>query len=333
MEQQAATKRAMNIFIAATVLSSVACGLGAIALPEKMKQMAGLVMLPALVVPFIMAYVCHRMTGAQGSPFRGMQWGGSGIATAYFVGLLAGLLTIVASVGLGAMGLDFSMDSYIKMAETSGGQDIPSQGEGIVRGMGWATLFIGPTLGAAFGAFLGCLITLPLYGWLGRRLLVKGRGALIGTFVLITLATGWIQSVMPNPLDTDTPLVVKILLGSVAGVGGALASIWFFLRYRSAFVPALFGATFSGMLSVAVVLGSDVNPLIAPPGGLSAVVATWLVTLALWVFKDPGSGKEMAVAAVGADGEPMTPEQLEAVQAEQARYGQPDASPAPPAAS
>jgi hypothetical protein len=305
-------QRAISVFIVVYLVVSVACGLGAGALPEKMAQYAGMALLPALIVPFIMAYVCHKMSGAEGNPFRGLTWGGAGIGLAYLYGLLLGLLTLAAAIGLGLMGIDFGMGDYIDMIKASSEQEIPAEAERFLSIGGWGTVIGGPTLGAFFGAGIACLATLPLYGWLGRRLLARGRGVMIGTLIVMALATGWVQAMVPNPMAEEVPLWIRAALGSCMGAIGIVIGSWLFLRYRSAFVPALFAATFNGVLAAGMVVSSDAHPVLAPPGGVAVALAMLVFGAALWILKDPG-GNELALAAVAPDGTALTPEQLTAL--------------------
>ncbi|MCC7478364.1 hypothetical protein IT575_07865 [bacterium] len=321
-------KREVIIFIAVYVVFALVCGLGAMAvgkMPEPTKNFAGLAMLPLLFVPLIMAFVCNRLEGSPSGPFRGLTWGGAaGIWSAYGVGLLAGLLVVVASVGLGMMGIDPEMTDYLDMMMKSGGQEAPASAAGMFRGIALFTLVGSPTIGAFFGAFIASLVTLPWYGWLGRRLLTRGRAFMVGTLMLLSLATGWTQAMAPNPMLEDVPTWFVALSYSLAGMASALAGSWFFLRYRSGFVPALFGSTFNGVAAAAMVVSSDVNQAVAPPAGLSVFLGLLVAGIALWVLKDPG-GENLAIAAVGPDGEPLTPSQLAALN-EQASAAAPAAA-------
>ncbi len=311
-------KREVVIFMVVFVVVSVACGLGAMAvgnMGDPAKNFAGLVMVPMLFVPLIMAFICNRMEGAAGGPFRGLTWGGTaGIWSAYGIGLLAGILVVIACVGLGFMGIDPEMTDYLDMMMHSGGQEVPASSAGIFKMIATSTLFASPTIGAFFGAFVACLVTLPWYGWLGRRLLTRGRAFMVGTLMLLTLATGWTQAMAPNPMLDEIPKWFLALSYSLAGLASTYAGSWFFLRYRSAFVPALFGATFNGVIASAMVVSTDANQIVAPPAGLAVFLGALIAGIALWVMKDPG-GQDMAIAAVGPDGMPIGPEQLAALQA------------------
>lgn len=302
-------KREVVIFIVAFVLSAAAAAAGAMALPDKPSAMAGLVGLPMLIVPFIMAYVCQKLSGSPVGPFKGLSWGSGGWwFAAWGLGLLCGIVCLVAAVGLGMQGIDPEMTDYLDMVRKSSGQEMPEQAMGMVRITGMVTAFAGPTLGAVFGAFVGCLSTLPFFGWLGRRLLAQGRPKAIWILIALSVISGLASGIglVKNPAFSELSLAAILPIMALNGAAGVLPSFWIFLRTRSAIVAALFSATFQGVLQGAYVFSADANPLFAPPTGLIVPIITLMVGIGLWIWKDPG-GMDMAMGEDSPDGQTFMP--------------------------
>ena len=111
------------------------------------------------------------------------------------------------------------------------------------------------------------------------------------------------------------PLMLRMGMMALAGMSAVPALLWLFFRTRSAVLPALAQASYQALFAGAMVLMSDRVSWLAPPNGLLAALGALLVGIALWVWKDPG-GMDLAVAAVGFDGTPLTPEQVKALKAE-----------------
>lgn len=306
-------KRGLILFAVVSVLASWILGAAAWALKDTLGQFSGLVMLPLIAIPFLMAYVAHRVTGATGNPFRGLVWGNtSWYFAAWLLGLLAGLLVIVVTFGLKLATFDLAMTDYIAMvisAAEKRGQPMPSAATGALSIGGWVTLAIAPTLGPWFGAAMGSLSTLPWFGWFGRRLLVWGRSSttlwLMLLFMLSSVAGGFVE----NPAMGEMPLWLRLVLMAVQGFALVPAMLWVFLRTRSAVITALAQASYQAAFAAVMPIMSDANVLFAPSAGLLVALGALLAGIALWVWKDPG-GKDLAVAGVAFDGTPLTPEQL-----------------------
>jgi hypothetical protein len=124
------------------------------------------------------------------------------------------------------------------------------------------------------------------------------------------------MGLMVNPMYEGwnaLPTLLRVGLVALVGLSSMPAAFWLFLRTRSAALPALATASYQATFSVAMVLAAERSPILAPPDGLLASLGALLIGIALWVWKDPG-GMDLAVAAVGFDGTPLTPEQLWAMQ-------------------
>lgn len=309
-------KRSVVVFIVAYLAFAAIAGVGMALMPESMKQFAGLAALPVLFGPFIMAYVCHRMEGSAGSPFKGLVWGPTAwYWLIWFLGILIGLVTVVIAIGLGLMGIDPEMTDFIASAEKMSGQEIPPQAIPMTTAIYKITAVVSLTIGPFLGAAFACLSTFPLYGWLGRRLLVLGRAKAVWILFGLVFVAGLSGGFAPNPALEEVPIVLKCLLTTAASACSLFAGIWIFLRSRSAVLPALASTSFTGALGAVSFFSADANPVLAPPGGALVALMALLVGIALWVNKDPG-GEQLAVAGVAYDGTPLTPAQLEAMHAQ-----------------
>jgi hypothetical protein len=177
---------------------------------------------------------------------------------------------------------------------------------------GYVTIAAAPTFGALFGALLICLSTFPWFGWFSRRLLPGGTARTCGVLLVLFFLTGLAMGLVPNPQYGDLSLGLVCLLLGIGSAATVPALLWVFLRTRSAVLPAMAQGSFQGGLGALIPLLSDSDPLYGPPLGLSVIVVTAAIGLALWVWKDPG-GRSLAVAAVAHDGTPLTLEQLQAL--------------------
>ena len=310
-------KRGIILFIVVNLFFAWLLCAAIYALQDKMGQFAGLLMLPLMFVPFIMAYVAHTFSGAAGNPFRGLVWGHSSwYFVTWLLGLLAGAVVLALVLGLRMASWDSQMGDYVQMvADMSAerGQAIPEQAMGTLKISGYFTAFFAPTLGPWFGAALGCLATFAWFGWLGRRLLVYGRGTMVVTLMILYALTSFGAGIIDNPTWNAVQVPVRMALMGLAAVATIPAALWVFLKTRSAVLAALALASFQGGYSFATPFLSEANPMFAPPLGLMIPVVALLAGLALWVFKDPG-GMELAVAAVAYDGTPLTPEQYRSLE-------------------
>lgn len=321
--QPATTERsypALNsawIFLGISLLASFIFGGLAFALQEQMGQYVGFVFMPLGFVPLILAYLLHKRDGG-GGPFKGLVWG----PTPWYwllaaAGLGWGALVIGAQLALGLCGIDPEMGYYVQLqvdAAAEMGQSIPDSARGALSISGWITfggaLLFGPWLGALFGS----LSSFPLLGFALRRLLVKGRIPALLILMAYSALAASIAGLIDNPNLGDAQLPLRIALFAVYGLAGIPAMLWVFLKTRSAVLPALLTASYSSALTAATPFMSDYAQwLSSANGGLIASAGSLLLGLALWVWQDPGSGKELAAAAFGNDGTPLTPEQYERV--------------------
>jgi hypothetical protein len=313
-------KRGLTIFAVVNVVVILLLGAAIVALQDKMGQYVGLLMLPATIVPFIMAYVGHSLSGATGSPFRGLVWGQTWW---YFAGwllaILGGVVIVGITLGLGMAGLDLGLTDYLRMSAEQitkqSGQTPPAATMKIMYYTGWSTVFAAPTIGAWFGGAVACLSSFPWLGWFSRRMLVYGRATAIWTLVGLYAVTSCIGGLMTNPQDpgyTALPMAFKMALMAFSGISSIPLVMWLFLRTRSAVLPALVTAAYQATFAGLSVLLSDRVAWLAPPSGLLAGAGALIFGMALWLWKDPG-GIDLAVAGVAYDGTPLTPEQMKAL--------------------
>jgi hypothetical protein len=185
-------------------------------------------------------------------------------------------------------------------------------------------LLLGPWIGGA----MGCLQTFAILGWFGRRLLAMGRGVTVGVLIVVTglsSAAGGLMLQMQNP---DITPAMGVLMLALMGIASIVVQLWLFLKTRSAVIPALAYATFTSGLAASQPFLADASPLLAPPNGLVASIVLLLIGVALWLMHDPG-GDDLAVAAVAYDGTPLTPIQVERLEAEERAFAEQDQPMAP----
>lgn len=299
---------------------------------DDLGNMAGLLMLPLVAVPFVMAFIGHRMTGAIGNPFRGLVWGqGNWWLLVLVAGFLAAGLTLIIGLGLKLMLWDPSMGDYIQMMQDmmrEQGQELPPEAVKFLPLQGWFTMGGALLLGPWIGGAMGCLQTFAILGWFGRRLLAMGRGITVGVLIVVTglsSAAGGLMLQMQNPDITPT---MGVLILALMGIASIVVQLWLFLKTRSAVIPALAYATFSSGLAASQPFLADASPLLAPPNGLVASIVLLLLGVALWLMHDPG-GDDLAVAAVAYDGTPLTPAQVARLEAEEQAFAEQE-QPMPP---
>jgi hypothetical protein len=303
----------MVIFAVGVVVVAWLLAAGLIFTKDALKQLAGLWLVPLMIVPLVLAYVGHRASGATGNPFKGLVWGNT---SWYFLtwigGLLVSAIAIAAGIGLGFNRLDPGMASYVDMmasqaAQNSGGASEAELATGM-RLMGYITAFSAPTILPWIGAAIGSIGTFPWYGWFFRRAQVGGRANAVMIVMALSLVTAVVGGFADNPMMADSPLWVQLTVNAFAGMALVPAVAWVFLRTRSAVIPALAIASYQNGLAAATPFLSIEQPLFASPGGLVVSAVALAAGIGLWVWKDPG-GEDLAVAAVAHDGTPLTPEQ------------------------
>lgn len=318
-------QRAVIVFAVITILGSWLFGVGAWLLQDTLGQLAGLVMLPMMAVPFIAAWIAHRMGGAPGNPFAGLKFGGGGpIMLAWLGGLVVAVFAALACIAIGVHGLDLSMDSYvakvIEMAEAQG-QEMPEQAIPMIKVInGYGTLIGGPLIGVWFLAALYCLGTFPFYGWFARRLLVYGPPTTIGVLIGLGVVSGISGGLMDNPQLGEVGMAGRMGIMAAVAVAFVPAMLWLLLRYKSAVVPAVAQAAYMAGLGAVFVLLSGDAPLLGMPMGLIPMGVALAAGIGLWLWQ-PLGGDELVVAAVAHDGTPLTPEEAKRWQEEEARYG------------
>jgi len=326
----------MVIYIVITVIGSWAFGAAAYFLQDSMGKLAGLVMLPMLVVPLIAALIAHRASGAVGNPFRGLVWGGgSWIFGVWLLGLVAGLLVVVVSIGLNLQGLDLDMQDYVRYVaeqQEQAGQAIPESAQGFLKISGWSTLGGMPLIGVWFMAAMFCLGTFPWLGWLGRRLLARGSAvSAVWWLAVLLFIAGVAGGTLENPMWGDTSMILRMVLTGLFNAALAPAIWWLFLKTKSAVVPAVAEAGYVAMLQgLFPIMTIGDSQWLTPPQGLLVPLGGLFIGIALWIWKDPG-GRDLAVAGVAHDGTPLTPQMLAHLEAEERTYEEQRTSPAAPA--
>lgn len=326
-------QRGLTLFVIITVAAAWIFGVAAWLLQDSMGQYAGFVMIPLAAIPMLAAFIAHRMSGAIGNPFGGLVWGPGGwFFGLWILGLIAGLLVVVLSLGTNVQSLDLEMSEFVRYtAEQSAeqGRAVPEGQRGSLKIGGWILALGAPTFGVWFLAVIICLSTFPWLGWFGRRVLVHGRQttifALIGMFAL----TGASGGLLENPQMGDASLILRMIVAAVLAAASVPALLWIFLKTRSAVIPAVAHASFSMGLAASMPFLAGGNPIIAPPQGLLVSAVALMVGVALWVWKDPG-GEDLAVAGVAHDGSPLTPAALAQLRKEETAAPVGAASPAPP---
>ncbi len=315
--------RGLWIFAIVNVIFVALVGAAFVLLEDQMGDYAGLIMLPLAIVPFIMAYVAHAASGAVGNPFRGLIWGRTWWYFATWLLALAGsLLVVVIMLGLGAARIDLAMEEFIRsivaVAEKRSGSPMPAEAMKFMSVQGWIQIVTAPTIGAWMLGALGCLASFPWFGWFGRRMLVYGRATTVWTLIAFYGIISSVGGLVTNPMDEGwnaLPVAVRIALAALMGLSTVPAALWLFLRTRSAALPALASASYQSAFAIASVLTAERIPLLAPPNGLLSALGALLIGVALWLWKDPG-GMDLAVAGVAFDGTPLTPAQVQQLQAE-----------------
>ena len=308
-------KRGLIAYAVVVILGSWVFSLSAWALQDTLKQWAGLVMLPMAVLPFIAAFVGHRVNGHIGSPFKGLVFGGAGwIFLTWFGGLVIGYFAALACIAIGIHGLDFGMNDYIAFTveqAAAQGNEMPAEAQGFLKIGGYVTLFLMPLITVWFVAAFTCLTTFPMYGWFARRMLAYGRPAAILSLCGIGLLGSILVGLMDNPQMADTAIWQRMLAMALLGLAFVPAALWLMLKTRSAVVPAVAQASVMMALSGVVPVISNYNAFLGVPNGLLPSVIVLLAGIALWIWQDPG-GKELVVADVAFDGTPLTPEMVDA---------------------
>jgi len=310
-------RAAMTIFVVVVLFASWGLGILAYSFQESLGQFAGMLFLPVLVAPFVMAYISHRISGAIGNPFKGLVWGHtSWYFLIWVVGLIAGSFVVLIALVLGAIAWDPTMSAFVQASveqAESQGQDIPSQARGFIRVTGYIMAFGAPSLGPWFGAAVGCLGTFGWLGWFGRRLLVRGRATAIWTLLILWALSGMAGGFLENPQFGDASLVFRLIATGALSAALTPAVLWLFFITRSAVLPALAQASFQAGMAALVPFQKSLNDMLAPPVGLLVPIVALCLGIALWIIKDPG-GKELAIAAVAYDGTPLTPAQVKALE-------------------
>lgn len=294
-------QKSVSVFIAVNLIAALGLGAAAHFLAPTLEDKAGYLVMPIMFLPMIMALICNKIERNPFGPFSGLQWGNtSWYFLTWILALLAGFGAIIVSLGLGAMGFDPQMGDYIAgvqaMTKEQSGQDMPEQALSFMLVFNKIASYCLPTIAVPFTAALACLSTFPWYGWLGRRLLARGRGPLVLSLAVIFMLMSSIGGLVPAPAFSggELPTMQRVIAAMLTGVSTLPAGLWIFLRTRSAVLPAVAAASWQGTLGLATFYGSGVNFFLAPPNGLLSAAVALCAGIALWVWKDPG-GDEMAV--------------------------------------
>jgi hypothetical protein len=300
--------------LAVTVLFSGAFWALQNAAPAQMKGLVALLFILYGPIPLIIVQVLHRREAA-GNPYRGLVWGPTSWFFLLFLGgLLAGACVLLAQLALGLVHFDPHMQAYIELSREAGtkssGKELPASVDGTFAVVGMVTSIVALTLGPWFGAAFGSMITFPQYGWLGRRLLTRGRATAVLILMTLAVLTALSGGLIDNPQLGELSLPVRLGLYALTGLAAVPAAMWIFLKTRSAVLPALFGASYGAAMAAAFPFMADYASWLSNPQiGVASSGGLLLIGLALWVWQDPG-GNDLAVAAVASDGTPLTPEML-----------------------
>jgi hypothetical protein len=305
-------QKGINFFMTAYAVVILASG-GLVYMFSDNPQVAPFILLGMLVLVFALPYIAHGQSGAVGNPFNGLVLGSfKHIFLVWLLGILLGGLAIGIAVGLGFTGIDPDMNNFLAFTAeqaSKGGQTVTVEqmrsSKIVFEIMGAMGVLIGPF-------FLAAMISMSffaVYGWLGRRLLVRGLPytfmVLAGFGLLSSMASG----LMANPMyETHNPMLA-LPLAAVYGVLVTAVGLWLFLVSNSAVVPALALAAFSGIMDAAKMYFADAQQYMVPPMGLSDILVLLIVAMALWMSRVPGT-KHMEVAAVAFDGTSLNSAQL-----------------------
>jgi hypothetical protein len=311
-------RQGLIVFTIIVVVGTWAFSLGAWALQDTLKQFAGLVMLPALALPFLAAFVGQRINNHAGNPFRGLTFGATGwIFLVWIAGLLLGVFAAVACIAIGLHGFDPTMQSYVThMVETaeSAGTPLPPEARGSLMIGAYSVLIGGPVLGVWFMGAMYCLVTFPLYGWFARRLLAFGRPLTFFVLIVLGLVSTGFAGLLKNPELGELAAWERTLLMLAQSTCYVPLMLWLLLRTRSAVIPALTQASVSMALAGSMPLVAGTAPLLGLPSGLLPSAIILLAGIGLWLWQDPG-GKDLVVAGIAYDGTPLTPELVAAERA------------------
>jgi len=333
--------KGLVIFATICVVASWGFGVLAMLVQDVLGPWTIVVLIPLGAVPLIAAYIGHRVTGAPGNPFKGLVWGSTGmIFGMWLLGILAGGLAAILSIGLGLQQFDLSMESFIQMTvaqSAAQGRPIPEDAQSFIKISGWTQVITSPLIGAWIGAAISCLSLFPWLGWFGRRVLVRGKATTLLILIGLFLISGLPLGLMENPQLGEMGIPLRLLLMAVTGFAGVPLALWLFLSTRSVVIPSIAVASINAAAAGTMPLLTEGNMLFTPPSGLLVQLIVIGVGIALWVWKDPG-GEDLAIAAVAYDGTPLTPAMVEQLQAEeaaqrsgvQAPAGEEPEPPAPP---
>ncbi|MCB1187340.1 hypothetical protein KDL29_09265 [bacterium] len=288
-------------------------------------QLAGIGM---AVLVFVLGFIAHRVSGAIGNPFNGLVMGKPlQVIAVWLGGILLGLLAVGLAVGLGFVQIDPEMGWFLQMSA----EQASKQGNAVSASQlaGMKVVFqvmsiVGALIGPFFAAGIISLAFFPVYGWLGRRLLVKGLPhafMVLGAFGIVGTAIG---AFAPNPMIPEPNLALAIPLAALYGLALTAVCIWLFLMTNSAVVPALAFASFTSAFGACQLYYGDPQAHMVPPMGLADLIVLVIVAIGMWLTKVPGH-KHMEVAAVAFDGTSLTSEQVSQIEA--GRSASPQAAP------
>ncbi|MEZ5337382.1 MAG: hypothetical protein R3F46_03880 [bacterium] len=326
-------QKGMNIFIAVYAVLLVAVLGAAIALPDK-PEVAQYAAGAMGLVMFAMAYIAHRASEAVGNPFNGLVWGSFGTQFKVFIGaVVVAVLAVGIAVGLGFTSIDPDMGWFVESVRSMSaekGQPLPDNAIPMMLNIWRFSSYLGPVFGAPFLAALFVLSFLPVYGWLGRRLLTKGLPTTLAVMAGFGLLSSLSGAFVKNPMfETHNP-ALAIPVSAVYGVALTLVLFWLFLSSNSAVVPAYFLAVYSSVVGSAQFYFSDPQAHMVPPTGLADMIVLVILAAGLWLYKVP-DWKRMEVAGVSFDGTSLTSGQLEQLEAGRSARssGEPDPQAAP----
>lgn len=267
------------------------------------------------VLVFGLAFLAHRASGAIGNPFNGLEFGKvKHIIIVWLGGLLLGALAVGIAIGLGFVKIDPQMNLFLAMSAeqaSRGGNTVSAEQLSGMKVFFQVISIVGAVIGPFLATAFICLAYFPVYGWLGRRLLVKGLPYTFAILAAYGMVGTAIAVLAPNPMVPEPNLAIGIPIAAAYGIALTAVSLWLFLVSNSVIVPALAFASFSAAFGAFQLYYAQPATHMVPPMGVADLIVLVVVAIALWLFGVPKT-EHMEVAAVSFDGQSLTSEQLAA---------------------
>ena len=306
-------QKGISFFIGVYVLLIIASGAAFFFSGDKPQigQYAGMGM---GVLVFGLGYLAHRISGAVGNPFNGLELGKfKWLFLSWLGGLLGGLAAIGVALGLSFVKLDPDMTwflTFVAEQTAKSGQNLPESAMGTMKLVYQVISIASPLVGAPFFAAIMSLAFFPVYGWLARRLLSKGLLQMLSIMCVLGGLSTMASAFMKNPMYETHNLALALPIAFVYGVLLTASLLWLFLMSNSVIVPCLAYATFSAVVGSCQFYFADPVAHMVPPTGFSDLLVMMLVAMILWLTKVPDASR-MEVAGVAFDGTSLNSQQME----------------------